>query len=1373
MAMFDLDFAPYLNSISEDEKLIDANGRYVSVSVKIEIEGVLCADSYEALSSLHTCVKEKTQILLLGKPGYGKSTILTRFLSAIVKTCSSDKSHPIPVLLKLKDFLTKNEENEALTLNKLIIEQINSIDLTEKQVSQLLKDGRLCLLLDGLNEIPPNATRKQLKDFRKKYPNTQMIFSSREWDTETYLDIDCKLFIKQLTEKQAEDFSNITLGIDTTKKMFQSLQGRVKELVYTPLFLKMLCDTYKSETSPLSSQGELFRQFTEKQYNNHKSLEEDVEPHDKSFFANRHNILKILAVLMMDAGLKLDISTAAEKLSIKYFQKKSEEKLISWIKNARNLHLLQCTSGESSIEFPHQLFQEYYAAEWLRSCLDELSDEELCANYLNPIKWTESVLMAMDLISNKAQAERIINQALNVDVTLAAKLSGRVREEWQEDIFNILFLHLKEKQVNEYIITKIIRFNQTRYAAEHIIDFLDENKFISIHNISEGEWGKLFFTVSEIECEVTYKYACDIIDEKFPKIVSILINDGKIINLKFDGKETEFAGKKKLELTEKYIQKYGNSNFGISENPIIGSSSSIQWEAMLNLWRWGKYEDFLNKLHYFLWPRPLSESEHQYSEILYYSDMASKESLFNIIDFPSKYISSPRMDAKSQLAFNLLGEEGIYRKLSILRRASIAAIAKFMDDQIAEKLIALLDDKDLAVACFSAEKLGYLPELSVKEQAFVALLSVTKKAIISRNNDMETHISSDIYNSRQLFYNSTYALARLDKIRAGKELVDFLGTLNDSNKSMCIDALAMLNYEKAIPQLISLLKINRLPIKKSVVNALGIIGSKNEVQHLLQSLQDDVFEVKQNSIESLDKIIEKEVDEKTMSLIMESLFLELDSARGISEAIFKEYKHYQDIFNLPLGERDHSKIFSQECDTNRNQYAKYAQYINSILATLEHIATKYANHSICLRMIGYTLDAISTNKNVETRSLMLNLLGQIPHYNAIEEWLDNAKHDEKYISEWSELINKLSYGGSSWPIVYPSTYKYPQEMTCQFTSESEKNKFNLAVDSLETFHNQYRHFYRVGVGKTEGEHTSYASEFCKKENIESKFLEITNENSNKRNINNISSILNHCPNYWSRLIEWASHHDNELNKQLSILYGIHECKSEYIDDAFSLLENQQFKWKDILIKEIEKFPKCLGALSSRALHDYDFLRILRRSQYHHGYYSYEWFGNSKRIPKKLSGKNTETSAIYYITAQHIGHVGNTINAFNKVGETSMPSTFTFNAPFTAGVVGNNYGTVNMNTLDTQDIQELRDFLQAWKDHQQTQIIEDPENTGIEMAKALQHQKPALWEKLKYRLTNGGIGASTSLLGDLAVGEDPVKSAIKACFAFIGGAATSP
>jgi hypothetical protein len=100
-------------------------------------------------------------------------------------------------------------------------------------------------------------------------------------------------------------------------------------------------------------------------------------------------------------------------------------------------------------------------------------------------------------------------------------------------------------------------------------------------------------------------------------------------------------------------------------------------------------------------------------------------------------------------------------------------------------------------------------------------------------------------------------------------------------------------------------------------------------------------------------------------------------------------------------------------------------------------------------------------------------------------------------------------------------------------------------------------------------------------------------------------------------------------------------------------------------------------------------------------------------------------------------------------------------------------TQEQTTVTANDIAELRVFLQAWRNHQQSKIIENPENNGIALAKALESQKPDLWAKIKYRLTNGGIGAGASLLSDLATGEEPMKAVIKASFAFIGGAATRP
>nr|RNJ70468.1 MAG: hypothetical protein EDM05_04925 [Leptolyngbya sp. IPPAS B-1204] len=57
-----------------------------------------------------------------------------------------------------------------------------------------------------------------------------------------------------------------------------------------------------------------------------------------------------------------------------------------WLEDLLEFHLLQVTNDPNKIEFHHQLFQEYYAAEWLLLKLPTLSDEQLKYRFLNYLK---------------------------------------------------------------------------------------------------------------------------------------------------------------------------------------------------------------------------------------------------------------------------------------------------------------------------------------------------------------------------------------------------------------------------------------------------------------------------------------------------------------------------------------------------------------------------------------------------------------------------------------------------------------------------------------------------------------------------------------------------------------------------------------------------------------------------------------------------------------------------------------------------------------------------------------------------------------------------------------------------------------------------
>ncbi|HEY9675679.1 MAG TPA: hypothetical protein V6D11_29820 [Waterburya sp.] len=52
--------------------------------------------------------------------------------------------------------------------------------------------------------------------------------------------------------------------------------------------------------------------------------------------------------------------------------------------------------------------------------------------YLNYLKWTELLALMLELVEDEAQAVRVVQLALEVDLRLGARLAGGVKPEWQE-----------------------------------------------------------------------------------------------------------------------------------------------------------------------------------------------------------------------------------------------------------------------------------------------------------------------------------------------------------------------------------------------------------------------------------------------------------------------------------------------------------------------------------------------------------------------------------------------------------------------------------------------------------------------------------------------------------------------------------------------------------------------------------------------------------------------------------------------------------------------------------------------------------------------------------------------------------------------------
>ena len=389
------------------------------------------------------------QVLLVGRPGSGKSTALARLLleeattqnpeapqtSEVLKT-SEVSAHPprIPILVELRYWQG--------SLSDLIHNAIARHDPTLKAIplDRLLTSA--LLLFDGVNELPSEPARTELIAFRHNHPKLPMIFTTRDLSLGGDLGIERKLEMLPLTEPQMQAFIRAYIP-EQAEAMLRQLKDRLREFGQTPLLLWMLCEVFKQ--SPIqqlpNNLGGIFQVFTrtyeDRSVRKHEvaTLKGDVKPlTDRRLWKKA---LMAIAAIMMQGKTPVDFRVAIHRdevereLSQVFPNEKFPVRDI--LDDLLKYHLLQNQTTDQ-IQFRHQLIQEYYAAEYLLRLLQPpdgtpgLTDNQLKQDYLNYLKWTEPIALVLALVNEEDQALRVVKLAMDdVDLMLGARLAGEVQ----------------------------------------------------------------------------------------------------------------------------------------------------------------------------------------------------------------------------------------------------------------------------------------------------------------------------------------------------------------------------------------------------------------------------------------------------------------------------------------------------------------------------------------------------------------------------------------------------------------------------------------------------------------------------------------------------------------------------------------------------------------------------------------------------------------------------------------------------------------------------------------------------------------------------------------------------------------------------------
>jgi NACHT domain len=389
-------------------------------------------------------------LMVLGGPGAGKSTYLRRMGLEALRAKESQFQHEcIPVMLELKRF-----DGEQVDIKAAIAEEFSHIgfDFSAEFVEEALQQGKLLILLDGLDEIPKanqdkvcQAIQDFVSRYDKKHQGNRFIASCRvaaAWSGFTgFTDIELADFDDEQIQKFIDNWFHDELdrASSVAEKCWNLLNddtyASAKELAQTPLLLTFLCVVYDRTQSFPANRAALYRKALDillEEWAAEKRIRQ--EPIYEGLNTELEKVL--LAEIAYQGFVQDRLFFTREEL-INYIQKFLEDSADKpkYLDGKAVLTAIAVQQGilteraEDIYSFSHLTVQEYLTAQYLSQNPTVLA--KAVAQHLTEQRWREVLLLVPGLLSN---ADGLLIQMQEVAQEKVSKTKLKALISWADQV---------------------------------------------------------------------------------------------------------------------------------------------------------------------------------------------------------------------------------------------------------------------------------------------------------------------------------------------------------------------------------------------------------------------------------------------------------------------------------------------------------------------------------------------------------------------------------------------------------------------------------------------------------------------------------------------------------------------------------------------------------------------------------------------------------------------------------------------------------------------------------------------------------------------------------------------------------------------------
>jgi formylglycine-generating enzyme required for sulfatase activity len=416
-------------------------------------------------------------VVVLGPPGSGKSTLLRHYEldcahKALAGQAEADLSQaPVTFFVSLSDYKPASTNASLPTPQDWLAAQWDARYPDLPGLDVLLRQRRLTLLLDALNEIPVAGVepvqrwKEFLRQLERNFPGNRAVFSCRHLDYSVTLSSKehpvPQVRIEPLSNTQVQEFVTVYCP-EHGARLWQNLEGTPQlEVLRSPYYLKLLVAQTTAGEIP-AGRAALFTGFVRQAlrrevsdnalWQHHGLLHErdalrlnDLRTWPPYELPERGILIPKLSALAFQMQSQREANEAAQ-VRIPYDEALTilaHPRAEDILKAGAALGVLEEDRGRDEVLYVHQLLQEYFAArqlarapqaelvqqEWradrivpsLQAALHDLAD----ADPLPPLPttgWEETTVLAAAMASDP---DRFVTDLMPQNLALAGRCAAQ------------------------------------------------------------------------------------------------------------------------------------------------------------------------------------------------------------------------------------------------------------------------------------------------------------------------------------------------------------------------------------------------------------------------------------------------------------------------------------------------------------------------------------------------------------------------------------------------------------------------------------------------------------------------------------------------------------------------------------------------------------------------------------------------------------------------------------------------------------------------------------------------------------------------------------------------------------------------------------